>query len=114
MKLTLNGFVQDWNNSHDRFTFLVLETPVINKPVSVEIRYPAVEYRRFYSTEKWNELNGFVDTLSRGTMFVVSNEYLFRRGIIEIKIASQNHNYRENHVICVLKWIGEELFPQGS
>ena len=44
-------------------------------------------------------------------MYVVTDEYLFERGIIDIKIASSNHNYQERFVVGVLRWIAEEFFP---
>lgn len=81
------------------------------RPVGVEIRYPAVEYQNFYSAREWDKLNYFVEARSHDTMYVVTDEHLFERGIIEIKIASANHNYQERCVVGTLRWICEEFFP---
>ncbi len=110
MEQTLADFVLEWNKVNKRFTFVV-EMSVLNRPTSVEVRYPAAKYQEFYSTDIWCRLNDMVEEKSHGTMYVVTNEHLFERGIIEIKIASQNHNYQSRLVIGVLTWLGKEFFP---
>ena len=108
----LMEFVEAWNHSHKRFIFSVYDNSGVNRPTSVEIRYCAVKYRNVYSTDNWYRLNDVVDAMSHGTMFIVTDEYLFERGIIGVKIASCNHNYREGFVIGVLTWIGEKFFEE--
>ena len=110
MKQTLKDFILDWNKSHNRFSFWSQEIPDMDRPAEVGVRYSAARYQDFYSTDEWNRLRDIIDAKSRGTMYVVSDEYLFERGIIDIKVASLNHNYQERHVIGVLRWIGEEFF----
>lgn len=111
MKQTLNGFVSNWNKSHAYFSFSVQETPVTGLPVGMEIRYSAARYGDFFSTKNWNKLQDVVKTNSHGTMYVVTDEYLFERGIVEIKIASSNHNYQERLVVGTVRWICEVFFP---
>lgn len=110
MELTLKDFILDWNKSHNRFFFWSQEIPGIGRPTEVGVRYSAAKYQDFYSTDEWNRLRDVVDAKSHGTMYVVTDEYLFERGIIDIKVASSNHNYQEYHIISVLRWIGEEFF----
>ena len=110
MKQTLKDFILDWNKSHNRFSFWSQEIPGMDRPAEVGVRYSAAMYQDFYSTDEWNRLRDIIDAKSRGTMYVVSDEYLFERGIVDIKVASSNHNYQERHVIGVLRWIGEEFF----
>ena len=43
-----------------------------------------------------------VDAKSHGTMFIISNEYLYERRVIEAKIASCNHNYEEQQIAGTL------------
>ena len=112
MKQTLGDFILDWNKSHNRFAFSAQDIPVTGCPTGVEIRYSAAKYQDFFSTEKWNKLKNAVEMRSHGTMYVVTDEHLFERGIVEIKIASSNHNYQERLVVGVLRWIGEEFFPE--
>ena len=112
MKLALKDFILDWNKSHNRFSFWFQEIPGTGRPAEVGVCYTAVKYRDFYSVDEWNRLRDIVDARSHGTMYVVTDEYLYKRGIIDIKVASSNHNYQERHVIGVLRWIGEEFFSK--
>lgn len=111
MEQILDSFILDWNKNHNRFIFSAQEAPVTGRPVGIEIRYPAIKYQKFFSTREWDKLNYFVEARSHGTMYVVTDERLFERGIIEIKIASLNHTYQEGFVVGTLKWIYEEFFP---
>ena len=43
-----------------------------------------------------------VDAKSHGTMFIISNEYLYERRVIEAKIAPCNHNYEEQQIAGTL------------
>lgn len=112
MKQTLSDFICEWNQTHRRFIFSAAEAPMCDRPISVDIRYSAAKYQDFYSAKQWNSLTDLVEVKSHGTMYVTTDERLFERGIIEIKVASSNHNYEERLVIGVLRWIGEEFFPQ--
>jgi len=112
MKQALKDFIFDWNKSHNRFIFSAQEAPATGRPTEVEIRYSAAKYQDFFSTDEWNRLKDVVEAKSHGTMYVVTDEYLFERGIVEIKVASSNHNYQERFIVGVLKWIGEEFFPK--
>lgn len=112
MRQNLSDFIAEWNKAHKRFTFSLQESPAVNRPTSVEVRYPAARYPDFFSSEIWEKFCDLVERRSRGTMYVATSERLFARGIVEIKIASQNHNFREHLVIDVLKWIGEKVFPK--
>ncbi len=78
----------------------------------MEIRNSAAKYQNFYSIDNWHLLNDMVYARSHGTMFIVTDEYLFGQRIIETKIASCNHNYSERFVIGVLKGIGEKFFEE--
>ena len=108
--MKLEDFIAKWNETHKRFEFSLIQAPLSTRPTSVEVRYPAAKYQKFYSTDKWNELRLMVDALSHGTMVATTNEELFEKGILELKIASQNHNYQDRLAIATLSWIGEELF----
>ena len=61
MKLTLKDFILDWNKSHNRFSFWFQEIPGTGRPAEVGVRYTAVKYRDFYSTDEWNRLRDIVD-----------------------------------------------------
>ncbi|MBR3180704.1 hypothetical protein IKF63_01340 [Candidatus Saccharibacteria bacterium] len=110
MRQTLDNFVLTSNKARNHFIFSVQEAPATGRPTTVEIRYSAAKYQDFFSTDKWVLLRDVVEAKSHGTMYVATDEYLFERGIIEIKIASMNHNYQERLVVGVLRWISEEFF----
>lgn len=112
--MTLNKFVEEWNAAHKKLIFSVYDSSGVNRPTSVEIRYTAVSFRSLYSTENWYRLIDMVDAKSHGTMVVVTSEELFERGIIEIKIASCNHNYSDRFAVGTLCWIGEEFFEEAK
>lgn len=110
MKQTLEKFVFDWNKAHNRFTFSTNNTPVTKRPTDIKIRCSAAKYQDIFSTDTWNKLKDVVEAKSHGTMYVVTDEKLFERGIIDIEIASSNHNYQERLIIGTIRWIGEEFF----
>ena len=111
MKQGLDDFIHNWNRLHNGFIFSAQEAPITGRPTEIEIRYSAAKYQDFFSTDKWNTLRDVVEAKSHGTMYVVTDEYLFERGIIEIKVASSNHNYQERFIVGVLRWICEKFFP---
>lgn len=112
MKQTLKEFILDWNKSHRHFTFSANNSPITGRPLNIEIRYSAAKYQNFFCTNSWNKLKDVVEAKSHGTMYVVTDEHLFERGIVEIMVASSNHNYQERFIVGVLRWIGEDFFPK--
>ena len=114
MKQTLKDFILEWNGSHKHFNFSMQEAPGTGRPTEVEIRYQAAKYKDFLSAKNWLSLKDIVEAKSHGTMFVFTDECLFEYGIVEIKIASANHNYQERIVVGVLRWIYEEFFPNQN
>ena len=117
MKQSLKGFVADWNwaqSSDTDIAFSLREVPTIDHPCGISVRFKAIRYADFCSAERWEKLDKTVEAKSHGTMFVSTNQRLFEKGIIEIEVASLNHNYQERYAISVLRWIGEKLFPQDA
>ena len=112
MRQSLKDFICEWNRAHWSLFFAVQEAPVVERPVSVEIRYETTSYQNFCANKQWNSLKSLVETISNGLMFVASSEEFFKRGIVEIKIASADYGYREELIVEVLRWIGEESFPK--
>ena len=110
--MTLKEFAEAWNASHKRFIFSIYDNSGVGRPTSVEIRYSAAKYQDLYSTNNWYKLIDVVEAMSHGTMYIVTNEHLFERGIVEAKISSCNHNYAERLVTGVLRWIGEDYFQE--
>ena len=111
MRQSLKDFICEWNRAHWHFFFAMQEAPVVERPVSIEIRYWAVDYQDF-STEQWNLLKNLVEENPHGMMYISSNEDFFKRGVVEIKITSANHEYREDLVVETLRRIGEEFSPK--
>ena len=109
-KQTLQEFVFNWNKSHKRLNFLVNYIPVIDRPTSIEIRFSTVQYRKFLTTDMWEDFKEHVRYCSHNNMYVVTNQDLYEKGVINIAVASSNHNYRECFVVSVLKWMTEQFF----
>ena len=49
--MVLKEYVEAWNNSHNRFVFSIYDNSGLNRPTSVEIRYPAVKYKTPFSLQ---------------------------------------------------------------
>ena len=109
MEQTLSGFVLNWNKTHENFTFSYNETPVTKRPTSIEVRYSACDYKDLYSYKAFSGLHDLVKEKSHDTMYIATDGNLFKRGIIEIKIASSNLGYREKYIVDALESIGEEF-----
>ena len=105
----------DWNRLNIRedikFILSVQEAPGVYLITDVDLRYDAEEYQDFLSTETWLKLNDAVESMSLGTMFIVTNERLFRRGIISIKVACFDENYQKRLVYDVIRWINDIFLP---
>jgi hypothetical protein len=111
MYQTLKDFVTNWNLKHKRFSYALFYGPGVNRPASVEVRYSAVKYRNFlYEDGTWETMRVLVEAKSHGTMFVITDEWLLQRGVLEIKVASHNHNFKDEYIIDTLRWLGEEFF----
>ncbi len=114
LQQSLNDFVTSWNRNHLNVKFALVTMPVIERPVSVEVRFAADRYVKFISEEEYEKLKVKVAVTSKGTMFVATDYFLFARGIIEIKIASISDAYSINIVANTLKWVGDRFFPKTS
>ena len=106
----LNDFTIDWNKAHRSFFFTVQWAPVIGRPVNIEMRYSAVCYKDFYTTNDWNHLRAMVGLKSHNLMMVVSSEEAFSQGVVQIVISSANHDYSESLIVDTLKWISIDFF----
>ena len=113
MAMTLSEYVREWNGANRKISYTVIESAA-GRPNSVEIRYSATKYRKRLTLEEWEKLCPLVEQVSRGTVYAATGFALFERGILELKVASLNYNYRDANVISALHWIGKELFPEES
>ena len=102
-------FIFDWNEAHENFFFSYSESPVIKRPTSIEVRFSPDEYENIYSYRGFAGLNTLIQSESHGTMCIVTDSNLLKRGIIEIKIASCSLDYSEEDIINTLKKLGEEF-----
>lgn len=109
MRQSLSNFVLDWNKSYEKFKFSYDETPVTKRPTRVEVRFSANEYENTYSHNAFSKLQDLVIKNSHDTMYIVTDRNLLRRGIIEIKIASEDTDYREAYVVDALESLGKEF-----
>lgn len=100
-------FVNDWNREHPKFTFTLHMEEAHERPVEIYLRYSAAKYQDFCTPEAFTELCKKAESKSRGICLVTTDEHLFRRGIVDFAVATQNHNYRATTLVSTLKWIGE-------
>lgn len=111
MYQSLKDFMIEWNQQHKYFTYAFFYGPGVNRPASVDVRYSAAKYRDFlYGEGTWETMKIQIEAKSHGTMFVITDEWLLQRGVLEIKIASYNHNYKDTYIIDTLRWLGENFF----
>lgn len=108
--------VFDWNrlnmSADNKFILSVQEAPGVYLITDVELRYDADEYQDFLSMETWHKLNDAVESMSLDTMFIVTDERLYRRGIISIKVACFDENYQKRLVYDVIRWINDVFLPE--
>lgn len=109
---TAKEFVSGWNNhhKHEKIIFYV-DGSERHQITDLKVRFAATKYRRHYEDGFWDRLTAMVEQCSHGTIFVASNKTLFNNGILEMKVASANNNYKEEYFQATLCWLGEELFP---
>lgn len=110
--LTLEDYVNQFNRRYERNRICVTlphYQPTFARPTSIEVRYCASWYQHRLTTQEWVELNDLLEAKSYGTLYVATDNRLFGRGIIEIKIATMNRNYSEEKVVNALRWVCEEF-----
>lgn len=107
----LQDFILDWNKSHKRFFISATEAPATGRPTKIDIRFSAARYQRLLSFDAWERLRALTEAMSHGILYVTSDSQVFTRGVVDIDVASANHNYREDTVVAVLRWICTEFFP---
>lgn len=109
--ITISNFINIWNQTYSDFQFLLKGTD--EKPFDIDIRYPTDKYYGYFVNRfcNWSSFAKEVNELSDDTMLVPSNDGLYDRGVIEIKIVCQSPNFSPGKVVDVLAWIGESLSP---
>lgn len=108
---TLQDFAIAWNAKHKKLNFGVVWPLGIDQPTSIEIRFSAMKNSEFFSLANWARFIDVVEHDSRGLVVVTTGYSLFRKGIIELKIASKNVNYDERIVLRMLRRMIEGFFP---
>ena len=85
------------------------------RPVSISIRFQANRFQQLTVSRRDREvLFNLVETASRYTMLVTTDERLFNRGVIDIAVLSMAHNYRSDYVSYTLRTIAEEIFKEET
>ncbi len=113
MKMVLTEFIREWNMAHKKVVFTRINS-ALGRANSIEIRISASTFKKSLTLKAWESLNDAVEERSHGTMMVATAFRHFERGIVEIKVASSNYNYKEEYIVSVLHWIGTELFPSDE
>lgn len=75
--------------------------------LNIEVRFSPVGYRWYNLAEKWETLKYNVQALSHKTLFVATTPEMLCGGVLELKVASRNHNFREDRIAKTLKWLSE-------
>ena len=111
MKQTLEDFIEEWNATHPYFKFALNGAPTIR--LYVEMRCSRARYQKFLTAENWSKLSDVIDAKTHGNMYLMDCgiDY-FEHGCVHAVINSINHNYDERLIIGVLRWLGEQFFPQ--
>lgn len=113
MRQHLNDFITEWNKSHKHLIFFI-QTDESKRPLTLEIRFSATRYQDLLQRrDSWYRLCALLEAKSRHTIYVITSDFLFQRGIIEAKIASRNHNFKEGLILSSIRFLAEEFFPQA-
>lgn len=109
--ISISNFINVWNQAYPDFQFLLEGTD--EKPFNIDIRYPTDKYYGYFVNNfyNWSSFARRVNELSDDTMLVPSDDGLYDRGVIEIKIICQSPNFTPEKIVDVLIWIGESLSP---
>lgn len=112
MKQSVLNFVEEWNKSHPKLTFVVAgaQSGNVYRATSISVRFPPAQYHHLYDVDVWRRMTVSCSQKSHHTIIAASDEDVFQDGILEFFVASQGHNYKEYYIIKVLKWLGEEFF----
>ena len=110
--LSINDFVTNWNAVHGDICAYALGNLMLDKPLSISVRYPAVKYQHHYHNGSFDQLRDTVEFRSKGLMIIESSEEAYAKGCVEILIATMNHNYKEEIIEKTLCWIGSDFFDK--
>lgn len=111
---SLIRFAEIWNERYPEFKILIRGTD--EAPFGVSIRYPISKYYGYYlnNFREWGDLQHVTAECSMDTMVVTSDRELFSRGIIEIAIACQMSDYKNELAMDVLEHLARQLAPMST
>ena len=105
------AFVDEWNKNHKKDVIFIIHGTDGDCLSGISIRYVAAKYRKACNHENWERFKLIIETKSHETIFPVTGENFFERGIINLLVACQNHTYKTSNIISTLEWIGKDFFP---
>lgn len=82
--------------------------------LSIEVRFSPASYRWYNLAETWESLTYNAQTRSHKTLFVATTPEMLSGGILELKVASRNHNFREDFIAKTLEWLSGYFFPKAA
>lgn len=80
--------------------------------LSIEVRFSPASYRWYSLAKTWESLVYNTQTRSHRTLFVATTPEMLCGGILELKVASRNHNFREDFIAKTIAWLSEYFFPK--
>ena len=108
----LIAFISAWNSEHKDIKFFAGTEG--GSVYGIHVRYTAVRYRDVCTHDNWERMNAVVQLKSHSTIWTVTGEDLFFKGIIDFAVACCNHNYNVKNVLAVLKWLSEAFFVRSE
>lgn len=102
--------LKEYINNENRNNDIQLELIGSNceKPIGIEVRYSAAKYYN-HTSDTYEEIAIMTMMRSHSTMYLTTDYEMFARGIVSFKIASRNHNYKEEYIIAALSCLANTI-----
>ena len=105
--MLIKDFIEEFNKQKKGLEFGLQTIEGTGKPTVVEIRYNSVRFKKNLTSQDWKMLLLELETRSKNSFYIVTDQFLFERGVMAAKIASCNHNFSEERVVNCLKFLVE-------
>ena len=108
MTVSLRAFISHWNRKNENVKFSIPESFGSARPTKVEMRFSPIKDEDV--DELWEKATFGLGFRSKCGMVITTNKMVFKSGICDIAIPSQDPAYTEEKLIEVLRWFGEVVF----
>ena len=104
---SLQDFVAQWNAEKHNVTYTLVQGPNTRYPSSIEARFPI--QKSIHQSSWFESLKSQIEIRSHYTMYVSTDENLFLRGIMDLKISTKNPQCSAGLVASVLVYLEDKI-----